>query len=631
MPPRRPRRTTTKVDYSQFGDEGDANSKSDQDADFAVKGDASDDDAMDVDVKDVDEDEELPDIDEGDNELDEKKTQRKSAKPRKAAKKPSALSTGSKRSSLVLNLPSAHRKGNLMERVTMVLGSNRNDQFEGLNARQIWANSMFTPITDSFGKYMKVPTNNSANRFEFADSSEQSIEELSENALEKYLLPANRQVTLNESTLESYKDRVTFEDGLLTGAILNVGGMITSVAWAPGLAGYEQYIAVGVLDDNQRDPLKDPIHSPMTSLFSAEGYASSFYIYKVNLDPTLYTEGDNNSSMCQLVASYSHDFGSVSLLKWRPQNEKNDADTLGLLAFLCQDGKLRVLNVKKPQSDTVKRYKISQALKTYEFPGYKITCFCWRTENVLAVGTEHGSVAEYDISDTESDEPSYTVTIATTVIFTISSGYPNNSDLLFEQAADGFCCCIDTRNPNSREYSLRIKTNASSSGYLPWASSFVSVDDLFQVRAQPVRDFRVYGTINSFTGHRVPVTAIGVSTFHPFLLSGGMDGQVKVGNTTRRLIAPQRVLASTYTSAVLWQLDFSQKATAYRISPVYRTEKISKGDAIELLQPYPANVMISDLAWSSNIETAEWYAAGTSSGLLKLHRLYDHKLNAESE
>lgn len=631
MPPRRSRRTNNKIDYSQFVDVGETNSKSDSDNDFTAEANVSDDDAMDLDVKDEDED--LPDVDEEDNEIDIRKSQKTSAKQRQNTKKTPTvvLSTGSRKTAPILNLPSAHRKGNLLERITMVLGSNRNDQFEGLNARLTWANSMFTPVIESIGKFMKVPENNATDRYEFAHTNTQSIEEFDEEALEKYLLPANREVILNGTPLVSYKDRVTFENGLLTGSILNAGGMVTSISWAPGFASYEQYIAVGVLDDNQRDPLKDSILKENISLFSAEGYASSFYIYRLNLDPTLYIDGDNNNSMCQLVASYSHDFGSVSGLKWRPQNEKNGADTLGLLAFLCQDGKLRVIDVKKPCGNTVKRYKIKQSLKTYDIHEFKITCFCWRTENVLAVGTEHGCVAEYDISDNDSDEPSYLVAVATTVIFTISSGYPNNSDLLFEQAADGFCCCIDTRNPNSREYSLRVRTNASVSRYLPWASSFVSVDDLFQVRAQPVRDFRVYGTINSFTGHRVPVTAIGVSAFHPFLLSGGMDGQVKVGNTTRRLLVPQRVLASTYTSAILWQLDFSEKAKAYRICPVYKTEKISKGDAIELLQPYPVNVMISDLEWSSNVDTAEWYVAGTSSGLLKLHRLYDHKLNAEDK
>lgn len=38
-------------------------------------------------------------------------------------------------------------------------------------------------------------------------------------------------------------------------------------------------------------------------------------------------------------------------------------------------------------------------LRSFETPGYKITCFCWRTENNITVGTDNGSIAEFDISD----------------------------------------------------------------------------------------------------------------------------------------------------------------------------------------------------------------------------------------
>lgn len=215
------------------------------------------------------------------------------------------------------------------------------------------------------------------------------------------------------------------------------------------------------------------------------------------------------------------------------------------------------------------------------------------------------------------------VSVAASYIATISSGFPNEPHLIFEFSTDGMGCTIDVRNIRSRLYSLRMKSSSSVSAYIPWSSSFVSTDDIFTVKVQPIRDFRAQGTTNSINTHSVPVTAIGVSYFHPFVLTGSMDGIVKIGNSVRRLLAPKRTLASTYLSATLWGLDFSMLEKAYRISSIYKTDKLGKGEAIELLQPYPSNSFVTSIEWSQALETAEWYAAGTSSGLIKIHRLVD--------
>lgn len=195
--------------------------------------------------------------------------------------------------------------------------------------------------------------------------------------------------------------------------------------------------------------------------------------------------------------------------------------------------------------------------------------------------------------------------------------------MIFEFSTDGMGCTIDVRNLRSRLYSLRMKGCSTVSAYIPWASSFISTDDTFTAKAQPIRDFRAQGTINSINAHNVAVTAVGVSYFHPFVLTGSMDGIVKIGNAIRRLLVPKRPLLSTYLSATLWGLDYSMLEKAYRITNIYKTEKIGKGEAIELLQPHPPNSFVTSLQWSISKETAEWYAAGTSSGLIKIHRLMD--------
>lgn len=617
MSTRRSRRSTTRVDYSKFApDEDDEELKNagiddgDDSDEFQPKEEeVPSDDHMDLDVE---EEEEEPD-----EEVDAEEVEEVVATPKKAmsrgpykTKKPAAPRP---KRAPPKELQKSRRNGSLVERMALILGANKMHLAEGINARDIWGNSMFIPQKSDMGKFMPIPEVES----DTFSLDQQVLHKKSEGELEEYLLPP-RSVTINGAVLESFKDKVGHEKDLFNEVILNAGGFVTSLSWAPGFDGFEQYLAVGVLDDHHRDPMNCEVNTLETSLFSREGFPSSIYVYKVNLDPKI----EGKEDLCTLISSFSHDFGSAPVLKWQPVRIKNK-NSIGLLAMINQDGYLRVLHV--PKDEVLTRYKVESPLRCFETPGYKITCFCWRTETQLTVGTDNGSLAEFDISDTSeySTEPSFMVSVAASHITTISSGFPNEPHLIFEFSSDGTACMFDVRNLRSRIYSLRMKGCSMVSSYIPWSSSFVSTDDIFTARAQPIRDFRVQGTINSLNAHSVAVTSIGVSYFHPFVITGSMDGVVKIGNGIRRLLVPKRPLSSSYLSAALWGLDFSMTEGAYKITNIYKPEKIGKGEAIELLQPYPPNVLVTSLEWSPNVDTAEWYAAGTASGLIRFHRLVD--------
>lgn len=116
---------------------------------------------------------------------------------------------------------------------------------------------------------------------------------------------------------------------------------MTSISWAPGYHGYEQYLAVGVLDDDHRDPMNCQVNKLEISLFSRKGFPSSIYIYRVNLDPETADQ-----SICELIMTISHDFGSAVNLKWRPGGTKLE-NIIGTLAMVNQDGLLRVLQIPR--------------------------------------------------------------------------------------------------------------------------------------------------------------------------------------------------------------------------------------------------------------------------------------------
>lgn len=625
MTGKRPRRSTARVDYSKFvaNDDGvvDYNDDEAGDEEFKLKETdekaVSDDNAdhMDVDEEEeVEELEELEDIEEVVPVTPKRKSKAPKTPKASTAKKSATPRTRVENPSDTPKVPASRRNGSLIERMGLILGANKIAQAGAINARGIWGNSMFIPQKNDMGKFMCVPNV----IIKDLPPGPQVLRKESETDLKDYLLPP-RSVAINKQNLESF-DYITGHEGdIYDGIILNAGGFVTSLSWAPGFEGYTQYLAVGVLDDNHRDPNNCAVNSLDTSLYSRKGFPSSIYIYRMNLDP----EAAESGNVCTLLSSFSHDYGSAVDLRWRMGGPENVEKSIGLLGMVSQDGYLRVLNI--PMDTTLTRYRIEIPLRVFGTPGYKITCFCWRTENELTVGTDNGSIAEFDLQDISeySAEPSFMVSVAASHIGTVSSGYPNEPNLIFEFSTDGLACIIDVRNLKSRLYSLRMKGCSMVSTYIPWASSFVATDDIFTAKAHPIRDFRAQGTINSVTAHDVTVTAVGVSNYHPFMLSGSMDGLVKIGNPIRRLLVPKRPLATTYLSATLWGLDYSTVEKAYRITNIYKTEKIGKGEAIQLLQSHPANAFVTSIEWSASIDTAEWYAAGTSSGLIRLHRLAD--------
>lgn len=616
---RRSKRATARVDYTKFaGDDGEdgiagKSAPKDDDDSEEFKEDEEKDAASEEDAMELDEEEAAEEEDEEIEEVVKTPKPKKAVASKASSAKKLFIPRGRPAKAVDSPKTPSRRSGSLVERMGLILGSNKHDQAESINARATWGNSMFIPQKSDMGKFMRVPT------FDVQEFpvDRQVLETATEEELKDYLLPP-RSVKVNETDLPSFTDMAGYENDIFNGTILNAGGFVTSVSWAPGFTGYDQYLAVGMHDDNHRDPMDCQVNSIETSLYSSKGFPSSVYIYHVNLDP----EAAGAGSICTLVSSFSHDYGSVVELKWRPGGSVNE-NSIGLLAMITQDGYLRVLHV--PQDTELTRYKIVTPLRCFETPGYKITAFCWRTETCLSAGTDNGSIAEFDISDFSSQghEPSFMVSVAASHITTMSSGFPTEPHLLFEFSSDGIACILDVRNLRSRNYSLRMKGCSTVSDFIPWASSFVCMDDIFTARAQPMRDFRSQGTMNSFTSHSVAVTALSASRFHPFVLSGSVDGLVKIGNTIRRLLVPKRPLSSTYLSLTLWGLDYSMVEKAYRVVSIYKTEKIGKGDAIELLQPHPPNAFVTSLEWSPAVEMAEWYVAGTSSGLIRIHRLVD--------
>lgn len=522
--------------------------------------------------------------------------------------------------------------GSLLTQIHVISGHSQESISRVVGTREQWQQYMFIPSKESIGKNVVIPDPKYGVPLVLQDDQNplrysQELTEMSEENAQKYIVqPAQDNIIINDSEIGKFESKNTEEAGQINGTLLNSGGVVTSIAWAHGMPDpKEQYLAVGILDDNNRDPMKSTTVDPNISVFSQNSYPSSVYIYKVDLSEK--EEYDTSEPITQLVCTLSGDFGSCIKLDWRPVNGESDIidGTLGHLAILNQDGGLRVFNIPHTKSSKPVHWYATKPLREFKMKKTsKISTFCWRTPEILSFATSEGQVGEFDIACSSSkyqNIPSFLIPAFDSVVICIGSGYPNNSNIVFASSTNGYSCIFDTRNPANRNYNFRKKGFSYSAAYTPHFESFLLADESHFTQASFIRFFKAHMHSNSLTKHKAVVTSIDVSSYHPFVLSGSADGTVVIGNMNRRLLARKRVKEPPYEQALLWSVDFNNKLGHYKVEPKYVPMVLEKPRLLPIQQMYPPNVTVKDIKWSVCQGSAEWYAAATTGGIIKIHRL----------
>lgn len=547
------------------------------------------------------------------------------------------------------NVLSRKRKmqGSIQIQAHIMAGHNQEELMRAVKMREYWEGSVFIPKRSQIGRGMVYASYERNAPIEIKSRDEDDDEDMegeydvpyiqnlkvitADQAKEYLVKPASLKV--NGEEVSSFDSLITEESGKRNGAILNAGGVVTSIAWAEGHADPSvQYLAVGLLDGDT-DPVNSPIVTPETSIFSTAQRPASIYFYQTNLG-SKETEG---GSITKLVFTLSSEHGSPLEIAWRPVVSPRDLqpNSMGLLAVLSQDGVLRVYNIPLPGgSEGPVHLLASKPIREYSLPyPSKMVTFCWRTAEALAVGTTDGQIGEFDLSDTSvfAAEPSYLERPVDSAITTISSGYPNNPTLLFFYSTDGHTCIFDARNPQHRIYNHRHKGIGMASAYCPHAECFIVGDDSHYSYASFIRFFKSHMYTNTLSKHDSVVCDVGLSKYHPYVLSAGSDGVVCVGNVIRRLMARKRLKVSVYEQGCLWALDYSSKLDEYKVCDMYKPVVLEKHKLLDLERVYPHNVTVNNVAWSTCFDSAEWYAASTTGGLIRLHRLYDGAPEREPE
>jgi transcription factor C subunit 6 len=574
MPRGRPRRVTKKVDYAQFGGaEGD----SEKDADVV----------MDLAHESEHDDEPLEDAgdDDGEEMIEEErfKDAKKTRKTKKAAPEKSAIK---KRGSVKVPLTHDSRAlkdfTSVKDKFQRLFGYNNEKLSDIINLRLKWGAAMFDFDTSMLS--------------EPGETNVFDVPLMKANLLTRDELYSK--FPLESCSLNFQIDEQEIEELPLGGtrhsenlSVTNTGTLITDMAWCPKRSG-TQLIALSVSNITST-----PFNAKF-SLLARNEYISGFYIYEI----------DPESNEVTLRNVLIHNWGNSWDLKW-----VNVKSGLGSLCAVFNDGNFRMINLGDLKNPYL---EIAEASMVCEIEGHSVSTFDV-LENRIICGTSTGHIAEFVAGD---PSPSYLFRLHTDYIFSLRIG-TSKYDETHIYTTSGDCTSMlssltDLRTSMAK--SSKTKTMSSRAAYSPQLYTFVQTENPNPVKAVVSRAFFANYPLLKSDGS---TECISCSDMHPMLLAGGADGKVKITNIARRVLNGFKAAPGSHRVLTLFQLQYGANEESYRLARTLEVENISSNEFATVENVYPSNVNFTTCKWNVNKDTGNWFAAGTSSGLLILCKL----------
>ncbi|KAK8126395.1 uncharacterized protein PG998_002154 [Apiospora kogelbergensis] len=335
------------------------------------------------------------------------------------------------------------------------------------------------------------------------------------DALKEYKTQQGQAVTLatNSLPIDDTPDD-SIEQG---GYLLDVGGIVMSMGWAPlkktwrptpGHVSYTVY---------RPSLLQHAGRSPRGVNFEAR------------------------QTQPKLAVAFCFDWGRVMRMQWCPVPLPVD-DHISLLAILCNDGRLRVLEVRQPQLQGSKATyeQIQEPLALMEIrneQGIEISCFTWINTNRIATGLTDGSVVVWSIFPCRilQRHP-----IHSSPVMDISSSYPSHPFVIASLPVGGVATITDLNKPNGEMVynpNLIIDFQPNLLAWCEHMRGFVGVwPSAFPasgcISFMAARIFPQARLVLSLDGQP---TCLAVGSCHPYVLVGSSDGSLWIVNIFRKV------------------------------------------------------------------------------------------------
>jgi len=321
------------------------------------------------------------------------------------------------------------------------------------------------------------------------------------------------------------------------GWMLDVGGIVVAMNWAPTSDQHVQFLAVSVIPDADQAYQPDLSKAP-TAESQQEG---SVQIWKFDVEKD--DDGVVRPALRppQLVQAVCSLWGRIARIQWCPI-PIGDEESSSLLGVLCSDGRLRVIEVKKASDpENIVFEQIQDAMMTIEIPNehtVAVTCFTWVNWNRIAVGCSDGSIALWSLFPCQMLQRH---PIHCSSVIDIASGYPSQPSHITSLPLGGVLTLTDLNRPTAEmSYNANLLVSLQPNllawsevlrGYLSmWPTNFTANSTVSFSGLTTFPQPRHIMTVES------QVTCLGMGPCHPYLLVGTSDGSLWSTNVLRKIM-----------------------------------------------------------------------------------------------
>jgi len=331
------------------------------------------------------------------------------------------------------------------------------------------------------------------------------------------------------------------------GWLFHLGARVQEAQWAPKEEGRTQYLAVAVEQKPMEGWQPNRLEQPKAPAFTASApFPASIQIWAFDMASDDKSDILKEPRLEQVICAT---WGAPKQLRWCPiqasdakETSDDDGDGhVGLLAGIWSDGRVRILDVRRPRPEDVvdgpAYVHYTRTAFDVAIPDTVPSCLHWLSASSLAVATAAGTVGIWTLSRpgtfAANAKPWFYRRLAETYILTISSGWPSQPQFISLSVADGFARLFDLRSPNAdTTASIRGRTLCISQAWHEQTQTFVMPDEHYILKHTPIR--RYYHNLYSMRLES-SITRVATSPVHPAMLVASVEGIVEASNPIGRI------------------------------------------------------------------------------------------------
>ncbi|PHH49737.1 hypothetical protein CFIMG_007659RA00001 [Ceratocystis fimbriata CBS 114723] len=424
------------------------------------------------------------------------------------------------------------------------------------------------------------------------------------------------------------------------GWLLNLGGTVLDMTWAPKVVNNRQTLAVCIVPFGE-DRLEGTRRASdgVVNILTFTGLAQE------------------DATSPPVIREMSFPWGCSRRVAWCPQEQDTE---LGLLGVLSTEGQVHVLEIDQKEGYSSSCTRVA-SLFFDEEQEIKVTCFAWVGFNRIVTGHVDGSVCLWSIAPRlllirHPTHHSHVVDITT--------GYPSRPYLIASVPVAGLPTLVDFTSPGYESTSWALPSIVMQSTALQWHDDlqgfFINHPSSSPLDAAiSFMHCRYFPHGPAVISSNSAVTAFSAGYSHPFILVGLRDGSLWCTNSIKKIFAARsekpnkrKIMQHEFRPASRFPaVDGAQSHTAQVIRGASRlvscdlvelnerkdkddgTRKdIAEGDlaergpAFRLVDPARAvnhekETRVAAIAWNPVPEVSGWAVVAMASGLVQVVNL----------